>query len=192
MGRGHSLDAMQAPPKFQRPAMLLRQPDAFGFRVLFLGALAWLLVCPAGSRLKAADAPAVVPASQATIYYSFAPWDGAAYDLEIPLGHVDDAVQPCIRISIWGYPEFPDPKTIHFSGKEDAGGGPLRGDGIAHFQFNLNKSMPERLVGSVSFKNLGSDSPVSGSYELATLDGKRVFRGNFQAAWGNQPAKVIR
>ena len=129
---------------------------------------------------------------RATIYFSFAPWDGAAYDIEIPLEHADDGAQPFIRINIWGYPEFPKPKSIHFSGKEDAGGGPSRGDGRALFQSNLNRSIPETLVGSVSFKVLQHDCPVSGSYEFATLDGKRKFKGGFQATWGNKPPKVIR
>jgi len=75
---------------------------------------------------------------------------------------------------------------------EDAGGGNSRGDGLALFQANLNKSMPERLVGSVSFKTLRNDHPVSGTYVFSTLDGKRGFKGSFQAAWGNKPAKVIR
>jgi len=162
------------------------------FPAFLMSGLAWLLVCLTGSQVKAADAPDVRPVDQAVIYFSFAPWDGAAYDIEIPLEHADDAVQPVIRISIWGYPQFPDPKTIHFSGKEDAGGGPSRGDGRALFQANLNKTMPERLVGSVSFETLQNDHPVSGSYEFATLDGKRKFKGSFQAAWGNKPAKVIR
>ena len=161
-------------------------------RACLMSGLSWLLVCFTGSQIKAADAPATGPVDQAIIYFSFAPWDGAAYDIEIPLEPASDAVHPTIRINIWGYPEFPEPKTIHFSGKEDAGGGPSRGDGRALFQANLNKSMPERLVGSVSFKTLQNDQPVSGSYEFATLDGKRKFKGSFQAAWGNKPAKVIR
>ena len=161
-------------------------------RALLMNGLAWLLVCLAGSQIKAAEAAAARPVDQAIIYFSFAPWDGAAYDIEIPLEHADDAVQPIIRVNIWGYPQFLEPKTIKFSGKEDAGGGPSRGDGLALFQAKLNKSMPERLVGSVSFETLQSDHPVSGSYEFATLDGKRKFKGSFQAAWGNKPAKVIR
>jgi len=166
--------------------------DAMSYRAFVMSGLAWLLVCLTGSRLNAADSPAVGPVDQATIYYSFAPWDDTAYDLEIPLGHVDDAAHPFIRVSIWGYPEYPEPKTIHFSGTEDAGGGPLRGDGRALFQADLNKSIPEGLAGSVSFKTLKKDSSVSGSYDLATLDGKRKFKGSFQAVWGNKPTRVIR
>jgi hypothetical protein len=155
-------------------------------------ALSWLLACACGSPARAADAPPAWPSAQAVILYSFAPWDGAAYAMEIPLEHSDDAVHPVIRIDLWGYPRFPEPTTIHFSGREDAGGGPAKGDGRALFQANLNNSMPERLAGSVSFEILVDDRPVSGSYELATLDGKRRFKGSFRAAWGNKPAKAIR
>jgi hypothetical protein len=162
------------------------------FRANLMGGLSWLLFCGVGSQIKAADAPAAVPVDHAVIYFSFAPWDGAAYDIEIPLHRADDAVLPVIRINIWGYPQFPEPKSIHFSGKEDAGGGPSRGDGRALFQANLNMTIPERLVGSVSFKTLQNDHPVSGTYEFSTLDGKRKFKGSFQATWGNSPAKVIR
>lgn len=162
------------------------------YRAYLVGGLWSLLVCITGSRIRAADAPPVGSAGQAIIYFSFAPWDGAAYDIEIPLEHEDDAVQPFIRINIWGYLQLSEPKTIHFSGKEDPGGGPSRGDGRALFQTNLYKTMPERLAGSVSFKILQNDQPVSGSYEFATLDGRRKFKGNFLAAWGNKPPKVIR
>lgn len=162
------------------------------YRACLLCGLSWLPVCVAGPLLKAADAPAVAPADQAVIYFSFAPWDGAAYEIEIPLEHGDRAAQPIIRINIWGYPQYPEPRIIRFSGKEDAGGGPLRGDGRALFQEDFNKSAPERLVGSVSFRILQNDHPVSGSYEFSTLDGRRRFKGRFQAAWGNKPAKAIR
>jgi hypothetical protein len=162
------------------------------FRLSLIGVFGCLLVCLIGFQLKAADAPTAATANSTTIYFSSAPWDGAAYDLEIPLQPVGDAAEPYIRISIWGYPEFPDPKTIHFTGKEDSGGGPSKGEGRALFQPNLNKSMPENLEGTISFKILKKDTPVSGSYELATLDGKRVFKGSFQAAWGNKLQTAIR
>ena len=166
--------------------------EGIDYRAFLMCGLAWLLVFLTGSQVRAADSPAVGAMNQATIYYSAAPWDGAAYGIEIPLDRADDGAQPSIRVSIWGYPEFPKPKTIHFSGKEDAGGGPSRGDGLALFQANLNQSMPERLAGSISFMSLKNGVPVSGSYELATLDGKRKFKGSFQAAWGNKPGMVIR
>jgi hypothetical protein len=158
----------------------------------WLSAFAGLLFFTGGSQVKAADGVAPGPASQAVIYYSFAPWDGAAYDIEIPLEHVEGASQPNIHINIWGYPEFSEPKTINFSGKEDPGGGPSRGDGRALFQANPNKSTPENLAGSISFSTLQNGHPVSGSYEFASLDGKRKFKGSFLATWGNKPTKVIR
>jgi hypothetical protein len=151
-----------------------------------------LIVCIAGSPIKAADAPAARPMDQAVIYFSSAPWDGAAYAIEIPLEHADESAEPVINIDIWGYPEFSGPKTINFSGREDAGGGPSSGDGRALFQANRNKTMPENLTGSVSFKTLQGGHPVSGTYEFSSLDGKRKFKGSFQAAWGNSPPKVIR
>jgi hypothetical protein len=162
------------------------------YRAYLAGGLSSLLVCVTGSRIKAADAPEVGSANQAIIYYSSAPWDGAAYEIEIPLEHADDAVRPIIRVNIWGYPKFPEPKTIHFSGKEDAGGGPSMGDGRALFQANPNKTTPEQLAGSIWFKTLQDGQTVSGSYEFATLDGRRSFKGSFRAAWGNRPERVIR
>jgi hypothetical protein len=162
------------------------------YRAYLMGGVPMLLVCIAGSPIKAADIQSVPPVDKATIYFSSAPWDGAAYAIEIPLGHADDSVQPVIRIDIWGYPEFSEPKTINFSGKEDAGGGPSSGDGRALFQANLNKSTPENLMGSVSFRTLQKGRPVLGNYEFTTLDGKRKFKGSFQATWGNDPPKVIR
>jgi hypothetical protein len=158
----------------------------------WVNAFTALLFCASGSQVKAADTAAAGPMSQAVIYYSFAPWDGAAYAIEIPLQDVDGASQPNIRINIWGYPEFLGPKTIKFSGEEDPDGGPSKGDGRALFQANLNKSMPERLKGSISFSVLQNGHPVLGIYEFTTLDGKWKFKGSFQAKWGNEPAKVIR
>jgi len=161
-------------------------------RIFFVGAMSCVFASFANSRINAADTPAGGPESRATIYFSAAPWDGAAYAMEIPLARATDAPQSFIRISIWGNPEFPEPKTIYFSGKEDPGGGPGKGDGRASFQAVLNKSWPENLAGSISFSTLRQDRPVSGTYELATLDGKKKFNGSFQALWGNKPMRVIR
>lgn len=166
--------------------------DVMNPRLLLLGLFACLLACPNGLKLKAADAPTAAPANAATIFYSSAPWDGAAYALEIPLKPTGDAEEPYLRISIWDNPEFPDPRTMNFTGKEDSGGGPSRGEGRALFQRKLDKSMPERLTGKIWFKILTKDSPVLGTYEFATMDGKRVFKGSFQAAWGNKPQTAIR
>lgn len=157
-----------------------------------MGAVSFLFLSLINSPIKAAETPASGSEDHAAIYFSAAPWDGAAYSIEIPLERTNDASQPFIRINIWGNPEFLEPKTFFFSGKEDPGGGPSRGSGRASFQTILNKSWPENLVGSVSFNALQKDHPVSGIYELATLDGKKKFKGSFQAAWGNKPLQIIR
>ena len=73
------------------------------FHWLTVALVAWLLLCPTGSPVRVADAQTVGPLDQATIFFSFAPWDGAAYDIEIPLEHVEGAAQPNIRINITGY-----------------------------------------------------------------------------------------
>jgi hypothetical protein len=161
-------------------------------RGTFLRILVGTLVCVAGVQLAAADGADAQAPRPPTIYYSFAPWDGTAYDIEIPLEPGSEGAKPNIRINIWGYPRFSGPHTIHFTGKEDPGGGPLKGDGIAHFQAEASKSPPERLKGTVSFNVLLEDKPVTGTYEFVTLDGKRTFKGSFQATWGNKPVRAIR
>jgi hypothetical protein len=165
---------------------------AFLARAYLIGAMSCLSAFAVNSQIQAAETSANGAAGQATIYYSAAPWDGAAYAIEIPLEATKEASQPFIRINIWGNPEFSEPNTLNFSGKEDAGGGPGRGVGRASYQAVLNKSWPENLAGSVSFKALQKDRPVSATYEFATLDGKKKFKGNFQAAWGNKPMRIIR
>ena len=161
-------------------------------RGILLACAALLALCLAAPRIGGADPSGSKSGDPAAIYYSFAPWDGAAYDLEIPQEPGKEGAKATIRISIWGNPEFPEPKTIRFTGREDSGGGPGKGDGIANYQAILNKSFPQRLAGWVAFQVLRKDQAVSGSYELKTLDGTRRFKGEFQAAWGNKPAKVIR
>lgn len=143
-------------------------------------------------RVNAAEAPGSGAPDRAAIYYSSAPWDGAAYELLIPLEHVKDASRPFIRINIWGNPEFSEPKILSFSGREDPGGGPAKGIGRVSYQAVLNNSWPENLAGSITFRTLQKDLPVSATYELATVDGKKKFKGNFQAAWGNKPSRAVR
>ncbi len=158
-------------------------------RILRAGVMACLFASLVSSQISAAETLAIGRKDQATIYYSAAPWDGAAYAIEIPLEQTKDASQPFIRVNIWGNPEFAAPKTLSFSGKEDPGGGPGKGIGRASYQAILNKSGPEKLAGSISFISLQKDQPASGSYDFETVDGKRKFKGNFQAAWGNKPLR---
>ena len=140
----------------------------------------------------AASALAADIARTATIFYSAAPWDGAAYAMNIPLDAAIGAERPVLRVNIWGNPEFAQPTTLRFSGKENAGGGPDRGGGRVSYQAVLDKSWPQPLAGTLTFDVLQKDKPVRGSYDLATLDGKRSFKGSFSATWGNAPMRMIR
>ncbi|MGA7952401.1 MAG: hypothetical protein WCA07_02665 [Gloeobacterales cyanobacterium] len=123
---------------------------------------------------------------KAVINYSVAPWDGSAYELLIPLKKVHQAPNPFIRINIWGNPEFQQPETLNFSGKNNS-----METGHAIFQPILNDSLPEILTGTVYFATLKQGVPVSGTFNLSTSDGK-TFKGQFQAAWGNKKPPYIR
>lgn len=140
----------------------------------------------------AIGAMAAEPARTATIFYSAAPWDGAAYAMDIPLDATTGAERPVLRVNIWGNPEFAQPTTLRFSGRENAGGGPDRGSGRVSYQAVLDKSLPQPLAGTLTFDVLQKDKPVRGTYDLATLDGKRTFKGSFTATWGNTPPRMIR
>ena len=139
------------------------------------------------SSFGAVNCRAAEPAKSATIYYSAAPWDGAAYDIHIPLKKTAEDSDPNISINIWDNPEFDKPTTIRFTGNEDSGGGPGKGLGRAMFQSVLGKSWPENLSGSISFKKLRHDQTVVATYELTTAKGRK-FKGSIEAKWGNKPS----
>ena len=126
---------------------------------------------------------------KAVINYSVAPWDGSAYEILIPLKDVPNSSNPFIRINIWGNPEFQKSEVFRFSGKDSSGDS--KESGRAAFQSVLNKSWPETLAGTVSFKTLEKGQPVFGTFDFVTADG-RTFRGMFQAIWGNKPLSSIR
>ena len=152
-------------------------------------AVAALTILLVNCRLAAGKPPEEKP--KATIYFSAAPWDGAAYDIEIPPEKTKDAPEPVIRVNLWGNPEFLKPETVSFTGEEDPGGGEGKGRGRASYQTILNKSWPEPLSGTIVFKTLSQGLPVSGVYDLETAKGKK-FKGRFQAAWGNTAPRIIR
>jgi hypothetical protein len=154
----------------------------------YIGGIPGLLIALLYSPIAAGETRPSDPVNNAAIYYSAAPWDGSAYEIRIPFEKTQDAVNPCIRVHIWGNPEFAKPRTIYFSGKEDAGGGPGKGDGRASFQTVLDHSWPEEMKGSISFRSLKRDRPVAATYELTTLKKGRKFKGSFRAAWGNKPS----
>ena len=153
--------------------------------------IAILLLALASSSVLAGNAPEPIPDRKAAIYFSAAPWDGAAYDIEIPLEKSDDAPNPYIRVSIWGNPEFAKSQTIRFTGKEDSSGGENKGVGRATYQTIQNKSWPENLAGTMAFKTLQHGKPVSAAYDFTSEKGKKL-KGRFKAAWGNESPGVIR
>lgn len=129
--------------------------------------------------------PAAAAGREATIYFSHAPWDGAAYELRIPLSIAADAPNPVVRVNLWGNPEFAKSETVRFTGKEDASGGPGAGRGRASYQTVLDRSLPEPLTGAITFRALTQGRPVEGTYKLKLKSG-RELRGKFRAAWGNE------
>lgn len=144
------------------------------------------------SSLHAQDSMMSSAKSQAKIFYASAPWDGAAYAIEIPLEADKESPQGYLRINIWGNPEFSEITAYSFTGVEDSGGGPGKGIGRASYQAVLNKSSPVALKGDIEFGSLQKDKPVIGIYVLTSLDGKRQFSGHFEAAWGNKSASPTR
>jgi hypothetical protein len=174
-----SMDQGPRPGRGRRVDSPYSQSADMNHRASLLIAVTSLALSVAPAPCKAAEAPVSGAEDHATISFSVAPWDGAAYDLEIRL----DASPSILRINIWGNPEFAEPTTLYFSGREDPGGGPSRGSGRAAFQAIPNKSWPDNLTGSISFAALQKGHPVSGSYEFATLDGKKKFNGHFRALW---------
>jgi hypothetical protein len=150
-----------------------------------------LFIALACAQVLAADAPQAVPERKPTIYFSAAPWDGAAYSIEIPLEKSDDAPNPYIRVSIWGNPEFAKSQTLRFTGKEDSSGGDNKGVGRATYQTIQNKSWPENLAGTMTFKALQQGKPVSAAYDFSSEKGKKL-KGKFKAPWGNEAPRVIR
>jgi hypothetical protein len=143
--------------------------------------------------LLAEEALILSATAQAKIYYSAAPWDGAAYAIEIPLQAVGkDSAQGHLRINLWGNPEFSEITAYSFSGREDPGGGPDKGTGRASYQAVLNKSQPLALKGFIEFGSIQKGKPVIGIFVLTSQDDKRQFSGKFEAVWANKPVATIR
>jgi hypothetical protein len=126
-----------------------------------------------------------------TIDVSSAPWDGAAYALILSLEPLDPP-KSVLRIDLWGHPASAGPLTVKFTGHEDPGGGPGRGEGRVSFQEILNKSSPVPLSGRVVFDRLEEGKPVTGHYELNTLDQSRGFKGFFRLRWGSATGRADR
>jgi hypothetical protein len=131
-----------------------------GILVLILG-IAWVMF--PGQRPEAAHVYA------ATIQQDCAPWDGAAFSVQIPLENGD-----VIEIAVWEAPLIQFGKTFSFP-KESS----------QHGYASLVHSVEarEQLTGSVSFSGVMSGDPVEGRFELETMDFEQHFVGRFQAGW---------
>lgn len=156
-------------------------------RVVFIGISGWaMIILILGCVRASGENQKNLSEIKAVINYSVAPWDGTAYEILIPLKEVQGASNPFIRINIWGNPEFKKHQIYKFTGVYDS-----EERGKANFQPILNKSLPEILEGTVSFKSLQKGRPVLGTFDLMTLTGK-VFKGEFKAVWGNKELPYIR
>jgi hypothetical protein len=124
--------------------------------------------------------------SKAVIYYSAAPWDAPAYEILVPMRVTSQSAKPYIMINIWGNPEFRNGRRLTFSRE-----GRSNEAGRASFQSILNKSMPVQLSGTISFKTLQKNGPVSGIFEFVSEQGEK-FKAEFEATWGNEPLRYIR
>lgn len=137
--------------------------------------------------LLAVSAEAKAPPAAAVIYYSSAPWDGAAYEMRVPLKRTKSEAKPTLRIFIWDRPPLEAGLELRFTSHEDSGGGPGKGQGTASFQTVLDKTMPKALSGTLTFAASKPGGPLSGAYDLQDAAG-RAFRGTFKATWGNKPS----
>jgi hypothetical protein len=133
-----------------------------GMIVLILG-IAWYTF-PERNRAVAQTFPA-------TIQRDCAPWDGAAFTVDISLQRGD-----VISISIWQAPEIRSPRTFSFP---DATGQ------VGNASLMRSGGLPEQLSGKVFFLSVNQGSRTQGKFELSTESGQH-FAGEFQAEWDDQ------
>jgi hypothetical protein len=134
----------------------------FGLVILILG-IAWYTFP------KRNQAP--VQTFPATIQRDCAPWDGAAFTVNIPVQGVVD-----LSISIWQAPELTSPNAFSFP--DDTGQ-------VGNASLADAAGTSEQLSGNVFFSSVQDGSPVDGRFELSTDTGQR-FAGEFHAEWGDQ------
>jgi len=111
---------------------------------------------------------AVTQTFPATIQRDCAPWDGAAFTVQIALQGGD-----AIQISIWQSPELKLPKTFSF---------PDDTSQVGNASLMHSTEAAEQLSGKVSFSSVKQGSPAEGRFELFTDTGEG-FTGEFHAEW---------
>ena len=109
----------------------------------------------------------------ATINRDCAPWDGAAFTVQIPLNTKDT-----LDISIWKSPDIKSTATFSFPDQTGQAGNAV----LIH-----PAGFPETLNGSVTFTRVEQENPAEGEFDLMTESG-RQFKGKFKAQWEDQIA----
>ena len=118
---------------------------------------------------RANDAPVL----GATIGASCAPWDGAAFVVEMPVDSLGrDLTGARLAISVWKAPRIPAGTMFTFHGIADSGAVVLWS----------GKDSAQRLTGTVTFGAVGPDAPADGSFDLSTKGGRRLA-ARFHATW---------
>ena len=109
----------------------------------------------------------------ATVNRDCAPWDGAAFTVQIPW-HGGDI----INISIWKSPDIKFPTTFSF---------PDNTGQIGNVILIRPVGLPDPLTGEVWFDSVSEEKVVDGGFRLKGERGD-LFEGRFAAEWGSQVA----
>lgn len=132
--------------------------------LLFLSiGFAWLT-------LKASSQPAA-QIFHATIRHDCAPWDGAAFTINIDLQHGNS-----LTISIWQSPSSALPSAYTFPDSTRQIGNALLLDPTGQ---------AESITGTVTFTHLDEEYPVEGNFKFVTASGAQII-GIFIAQWDYQ------
>lgn len=100
-----------------------------------------------------------------------APWDGAAFTVQIPWQGGD-----VIDISIWQAPEIQFPVTFNFP--DDTGQ-------VGNVILTHPSGLPNALTGEVWLKNVSVGNVIQGRFNLKS-EGGGLYQGQFAAQWSEQ------
>ena len=114
--------------------------------------------------------PEVIRVFTARINRACAPWDGAAFTVFISYDPFSE-----IEISLWRAPNIEYPTTFSFPDLTGKVGDAIYQPQVGELQ---------QLSGKVFFQRVEESSPVSGEFDLRSVNGNR-YRGRFNAIWEN-------
>ena len=113
----------------------------------------------------------------ATIQGDCAPWDGAAFRVNVPAATLGVRAESAfVSVSIWKAPHIATRTTFNFANGSSA----IPDSGAAVLWSKGGQA--ESLRGWVTFESVSGDSPVDGSFELTAKSGAR-FAASFHATW---------